>query len=81
MINELEKSQLQAILFGPQWKVVERVAELVINRIRSENTIRESEWDTLKDTIFKEGRASGIEYLFQELIKLASNDTDKTFKK
>lgn len=74
MFTELEKSQLRSLVYSPPWKTVGRVAELVIQRFRGENTIRNTEWETLRDTILKEGRASGVEQFFQELIKLANEN-------
>lgn len=75
-LTELEKSQIRGLIFSPQWKTIERVADMVIQKFRGENTLKETEWETLRDTILKEGRASGVEIFFQELMRLA-NDTDK----
>lgn len=80
MITELERSQIRGLIYSPQWRAIEMVAEMVINRFRSENTIKESEWETLKETILKEGRASGVEQFFQELIKQAEDATIKKNK-
>ena len=69
MLNDLEKSQIKGLIFSPQWKTIEKVAEQMIQKFRGENTLKETEWETLRDTILKEGKAQGVEQLFQELIK------------
>lgn len=68
MLNDLEKSQIRGLIFSPQWKAIERVAELVVQKFRGENTLKETEWETLRDTILKEGKAQGVEQFFQELL-------------
>ena len=68
MLTELEKSQVRGLIYSPQWKSIERVAELVIQKFRGENTLKETEWETLRDTVLKEGRAQGVEQFFQELL-------------
>lgn len=68
MLNELEKSQVRGLVYSPQWKTIERVAELVVQKFRGENTLKETEWETLRDTVLKEGRAQGVEQFFQELL-------------
>lgn len=73
-LTDAEKSQIRGIIFSPQWKTIERVAELVIQEFRGENTIRETEWETLKNTILKEGRAQGVEQFFQELLKQTQDE-------
>lgn len=75
MFAELEKLQIRGIIYSPQWKSIERVAEMVINKFRGENTLKETEWETLRETIFKEGKASGVELFFQELIKISNEQT------
>ena len=68
MLNDLEKSQVRGLVFSPQWKTIEKVAELVIQKFRGENTLKETEWETLRDTVLKEGKAQGVEQFFQELL-------------
>lgn len=67
-LTDIEKSQVRGIIYSPQWKSIEKIAEAVIQKFRGENTLRESEWETLKDTVLKEGKAQGVEQFFQELL-------------
>lgn len=67
-MTEAEKSQIKGLIFSPQWKTIEKVAENLIQKFRGENTLRDTEWETLKDTLMKEGRAQGVEQFFQELL-------------
>ena len=73
-LTDLEKSQVRGLVFSPQWKTIEKVAEFVIQNFRGENTLKDTEWETLRDTIMKEGRASGVEQFFQELIKASGDE-------
>ena len=68
MLNDLEKSQVRGLIYSPQWKTIEKVAEMVVQKFRGENTLKETEWETLRDTVLKEGKAQGVEQFFQELI-------------
>ena len=68
MLNDLEKSQIRGLIYSPQWKSIEKIAELVIQKFRGENTLKETEWETLRDTVLKEGKAQGVEQFFQELL-------------
>ena len=73
-LADLEKSQIRSLIFSPQWKAIERIAEDIIVKFRAENTLKETEWETLRDTLLKEGRAQGVEQFFQELIKQTTID-------
>lgn len=75
MLNDLEKSQVRGLTNSPQWKTIEKIAELVIQKFRGENSLKETEWETLRDTVLKEGRAQGVEQFFQELLN-QSNDKE-----
>mgnify|MGYP001579982294 CR=1 FL=1 len=76
-LSEIEKAQIRGIIYSPQWETVKLVAGQVINKFRSENTIQQSEWETLRDTLLKEGKAQGVEQFFQELVKLANESAEK----
>lgn len=67
-LTELEKSQVRGLTNSPQWATIQKVAELTIQQFRGENSLKSTEWETLRDTILKEGRAQGIEQFFQELL-------------
>ena len=68
-LTDLEKSQIRGVIYSPQWGTIRKVAEHLIISFTAENTLKETEWETLRDTLLKEGRAQGVEGFFQELIK------------
>lgn len=71
-LTDIEKSQVRGLVYSPQWKTIEKVAEFIIQKFRGENTLKETEWDTLRDTVLKEGKAQGVEQFFQELLNAAT---------
>ena len=74
-LTDLEKSQVRGLVYSPQWAPVQKVAEDLIIRFRGENTLRDTEWETLRDTIKKEGKAQGLEEFFQELLKESAKES------
>lgn len=74
MLTDNEKSQVRGLIYSPQWATILKVAEMVIQKFRSENSLKETEWETLRDTVLKEGRAQGVEQFFQELNEQTKNE-------
>lgn len=74
-LTDLEKSQVRGLIYSPQWATVQKVAEYLIIRFRGENTLRDTQWETLRDTIKKEGKAQGVEEFFQELLKQSEKES------
>lgn len=75
MLTANEQSQIRGLLGSPQWKAIEHIAEILIKNFHDEGTIRDTEWETVKSTLLKQGRIEGITRLFQELQKQAIHDT------
>lgn len=67
MITDKEKSQIRAVLLSPQWKTVERVAEIIISEIKEDSNIRHSEYETLKTVFLNEGKRDGIQNFIKRL--------------
>lgn len=67
MITDKEKSQIRAVLLSPQWKTVERVAEIIINEIKEDSNIRHNEYETLKAVFLSEGKRDGIQNFIKRL--------------
>ena len=61
------------LLQSPGWKVVEQVINDIIVQEREQSNLRESEWETAKNTALEEGRVQGLRKLQQELFNLAQN--------
>ena len=62
-----EKSQIRGLISSPQWETIVRAAELLIQQMRNESSLTDSEWGTICSILLKEGRTQGIERFFQEL--------------
>ena len=73
-LTDQEKSQIRGTVYSPQWATIQRVAELLIEELRRDNSLTDSEWGTLSSTLLKEGRIQGIERFFQELNNQCKND-------
>ena len=67
MISEQERGQLLQLLQSPQLGVVESIANSLCDKIRYDSTLRDNQWDTVKDTIHNDGQVSGIKRLLKEL--------------
>ena len=71
-----ERDQIRFMLSDPKWRTIERVAEEVCKKIYAESKIRDTEWDTLKEVLTREGEAQGIKRFLQELYsQVAAYDT------
>ncbi|MEK7112178.1 MAG: hypothetical protein AAB875_02520 [Patescibacteria group bacterium] len=68
MLNELEKSQIRGLIYSPQWKTIEKIAELFIQKARGESTVNGTQWEMMRDTLLGQGKAQGVEQFFQELL-------------
>ena len=72
MIPEQEKRFISSLARSSEWHFIEDFAKRIVDDIKEENTIRDSEWDTLKFTLQKEGKIEGIKRLLQEMFNIAS---------
>ena len=68
MLNPNEKSALRVIQSTPQWSVVLRLKDELIKKINSNSLVGDSEWDTLKAVLERDGKIKGIEQFFQEVV-------------
>uniref|UniRef100_A0A7V3N4Q5 Uncharacterized protein n=1 Tax=candidate division CPR3 bacterium TaxID=2268181 RepID=A0A7V3N4Q5_UNCC3 len=67
MLNETEKSQIRSLLQSSQWKTIEKLADLICEKIKDEPISTESEWETAKTVLEKEGQIKGIRRFIQEI--------------
>jgi len=72
MITKNERAQLKALIQDPKFRTLERMADLLCDKIAYESSVRESEWETLKTTVEQEGKVRGIKQLIQELYEEAN---------
>jgi hypothetical protein len=71
MLEDKQKSSLKNLIQSPQWKIVEFVAEEYIKRINNGSSIRETDWETLREVVGREGKVQGVREFIQELYQLS----------
>lgn len=74
MYTRLEKSQILNLLRSPQWVSIENIAQEVQKEIQDDAVSHETEWDTIKSALLKEGQISGIKRFIQRLYDIAQSD-------
>lgn len=74
MLSDSDRQQLLGLMQSPQWRVVDQIADNLAATIESESTVRDSEWETIRATLLKEGQSTGVRKLINELYKYAKND-------
>lgn len=73
MINAQQKSQLKNIMQSRQWEVVEEVARQYVVKLQSNERIKSTEWETIRDNCRIQGQLEGINNFLQELTKQAND--------
>ena len=69
-VSESQKNQVRQLLQSPQWDCLEQVIKMKIEQWKEESTLKDTEWETIKATCFKEGRIRGLNEFMQELYNL-----------
>ena len=69
MITSQQKSAIKQLLMSPAWGVVEQIKNDLLEKIRADSKLKDSEWETLKETILAEGQIIGMERLLNELMR------------
>lgn len=78
MLSNTEKIQLRQLMHSPQWSAFEHLAQEVSNKIREEPVIFDTEWQTLKSTLMREGGLRAIQRLIQETYLQVQSIKDDT---
>ena len=66
MITNTERTQVRQLLQSPQWPVAERLADMLIDQIKEEPSLADTEWQTLQNVLTREGEMRGIRRFIQE---------------
>ena len=69
-----ERQQIRQILQTPQWATVDRLANLLCDKISYSSKVKDTEWETLKTVLTEEGEVRGIKRLIQEMFNQAQYD-------
>ncbi len=70
-LNNNERSQIRNLLQMPQWGAIEHVKNELCDKIKYDSKLRDTEWETLKTTVFDEGQVEGINRFINELFNQA----------
>ena len=73
MLSNIEKNQIKQTITQPQWATIERLAKLVIDQINEQDTLADTEWQTMQNLLMKEGKVRGIKQFIQECYNQSSN--------
>jgi hypothetical protein len=73
MITAREQNQLKRLFQSPEWRLVEQIATDLVAKWRSDNVVKDSEWETLKTALLNEGQARGVKLLLQEILEQAQD--------
>lgn len=74
MLSKTERTQIRQLLQSPQYTAFDKLVNELKEKYRDEYASRDTEWDTIKNTLINEGKIRGITELVQELFKHAQND-------
>ena len=73
MISKVEQKQIKALVQEPKWQTLENLVEELIEKIRDDSIVGDSEWETLRTALLNEGRIRGMRDLIQEAYRTAQN--------
>lgn len=74
MITKEQKKQIKSLIQSPQWQALEDFVQEYIDSIRLRSVVKDSEWETVKETLLNEGQVRGIRNLINKLIEEANVD-------
>lgn len=74
MLSKAEKAQIKALLQSPQWGSLDHLVKDVLESVKENSLVKETEWETLKATLIQEGQVQGITRLVQEIWKATDID-------
>jgi len=69
-----ERDQIKLILQDSKWQTVERLANVLCDKISYDSVVRSSEWDTISTALTNEGQVRGIKRFIQELYAEATKE-------
>ena len=73
MLSKNDRQLIKQVISSPQWSSIEATVKELTDKIKDEPVLYETEWETLKATLFREGQIRGISRLIQELYIQAQN--------
>ncbi len=76
MIDNKERQQIRELISDPKFRVVEKIANDICDKIKEDSAIKDTQWETLKFMLTQEGEMRGIRRLIQALYNLAKDIDD-----
>lgn len=73
-MNKIEESFIRQLVRSQNWSTIENLGRELVEKIKNENVITDTEWETLKNAIMKEGRIEGIKLILSELFLIGSKN-------
>ncbi len=66
MINTDEQF-IRHLVQSPNWRIIDDLAKEIADRINNNSVLRDTNEETLKETLLREGRIQGIKQLLSEM--------------
>lgn len=67
ILGKQERNLIKLLLTSPGGQVLEMVVQNMMDKYKEEFGARESEWETIRNTLINEGKIRGLKELIQEL--------------
>lgn len=67
MITNSDKTHIRHILSDPAWQAVESLRKDLIEKIKDEQVVKDSQWDTTVALLTNQGKIAGINQFINEL--------------
>lgn len=64
---------MRQLVSSPQGRELIVMADEICAKLKNDSSVRETEWDTLKELLTSEGKVRGIKLLIQEMNLQAQN--------
>lgn len=77
MLSKTEKAQIVRLMQSAEWKCVEHLVHNLVEKWKDEQVIHETEWDTIKATLEREGRIRGLQLFSQEIYNCLKDIREK----
>lgn len=71
-LTEQEKNRLKLFVTSPDYDIAQKIADSLITQIKSESTVKDTEWETVKGTLTNEGQVTGIQRFIKEIFSSVS---------
>ena len=76
MRTEIDQSHIRQLVQGPQWMTVKGIANELVAEIKKEQSIADTEWMTIRQTLEQSGRIRGVQELVETLERLSSYESE-----